>query len=429
MMQPLVETKVRCAPKACPTCGGIGCLERPRFFCGQLLTDKDLDLAQRYLIEKNKLHNRHLVGMGAVCGLAVTCHPNCKGVVRVEPGYAIDCCGNDIVVCEPRDFNVPQFIKDCLQKKDPLCEGLLRTATIDCKGVPCEFYLTLSYDEELARPVTALIRDNGCTVNRCEPSRTREMYRLGLIDKNAYTGGTSLTLKNRICKCIEPVLSDKGDPLHPPLDTILKLLQSALSQQDIQTLQKAFNYFLFFVGRLYTANPHNFRCDICAKISKVTLPSLNAPFDWPAIRSTFASLMGYVLQYIVDCICYATLVPCEECKPDDAVVLARLTVQDDTITRICNSVRRWQPSALHRQQDELQTINELWKLLLRDWFSNLSHYELSNSTLELLCCKEDIVDSVVQNQSHNDLSGLVVKLQGLLAFLKGSNFCGSGQIT
>src|SRR5438552_12275393 len=102
----LQEKKAICKPKTCPTCGGVECFERPRYFCGQLLTDKDLDAAQRYVIEKNKLHNRYLVGTGVVCGLAVRCDPCDECAVTVEPGHAIDCCGNDIVLSEQAPFNV-----------------------------------------------------------------------------------------------------------------------------------------------------------------------------------------------------------------------------------------------------------------------------------------------------------------------------------
>lgn len=63
-----------CPPK-CPSCGGLECLCRPRFFPGQLLTDRDLNLLTRYIVEKNKLHNRYLHGWGVACGLEVTCDP------------------------------------------------------------------------------------------------------------------------------------------------------------------------------------------------------------------------------------------------------------------------------------------------------------------------------------------------------------------
>ncbi|HEU5013496.1 MAG TPA: hypothetical protein VFT66_13315 [Roseiflexaceae bacterium] len=87
-----------CAP--CPKeCCDLACLVRPNFFCGQLLTDADLTA----LVEWNRARfslARFRHGWGVVCGLEVTCDSNNPAGVRIHPGYAVDCCGNDIVVCE-----------------------------------------------------------------------------------------------------------------------------------------------------------------------------------------------------------------------------------------------------------------------------------------------------------------------------------------
>src|SRR5574340_614895 len=85
----------------CPVCLGIECLDRPRFFAGQLLNEADLNSAQAYVMAKNRLHNRYLHGPGVVCGLEVVCN-DCDGYVTVKPGYAIDPCGNDIIVCQEK---------------------------------------------------------------------------------------------------------------------------------------------------------------------------------------------------------------------------------------------------------------------------------------------------------------------------------------
>ena len=77
-----------CQP--CPECGGLECLCRPRFFAGQLLTEQDLNRLEGYIIAKNRLHNRYLVGHGVVCGLEVRCHPcgNLVTVTRATPSMA-----------------------------------------------------------------------------------------------------------------------------------------------------------------------------------------------------------------------------------------------------------------------------------------------------------------------------------------------------
>ncbi len=79
-----------CDPRpVCPVCGGLECLCRPRFFAGQLLTEDDLNRLERYVIDKNRLHNRYLFGSGVACGLEVVCtvcDDGSRGKVVVKPG-------------------------------------------------------------------------------------------------------------------------------------------------------------------------------------------------------------------------------------------------------------------------------------------------------------------------------------------------------
>ena len=46
----------------CPACVGPECLDRTRFFAGQLLTEADLNNEQSYWLAKGRLHNRFLHG-------------------------------------------------------------------------------------------------------------------------------------------------------------------------------------------------------------------------------------------------------------------------------------------------------------------------------------------------------------------------------
>jgi hypothetical protein len=78
--------------------------ERPRYFAGKVLTAEDLELEQRYHIERRWLLNRELRGPGVVSGLEVT--PG-EGFVTVEPGFALDSHGREILVAEPRQLAIP----------------------------------------------------------------------------------------------------------------------------------------------------------------------------------------------------------------------------------------------------------------------------------------------------------------------------------
>jgi hypothetical protein len=70
-------------------------LKRLRFFTGQLLTAESFELEQKYFREKLKRHNRALHGFGIVSGLKVIVD---AGQIIVEPGLALDCQGNELVI-------------------------------------------------------------------------------------------------------------------------------------------------------------------------------------------------------------------------------------------------------------------------------------------------------------------------------------------
>ena len=70
-------------------------LERLRYFTGQMLTAENFQLEQQYFREKSKLHNRSLHGFGIVSGLKVVVD---AGLIVVEPGLALDCEGNELVI-------------------------------------------------------------------------------------------------------------------------------------------------------------------------------------------------------------------------------------------------------------------------------------------------------------------------------------------
>ncbi len=148
-------------PGACPACGGLECLERPRFFTGQLLTEAELNSDQQYVLAKNRLHNRYLHGPGVVAGLQVECD-DCEGWVTVNPGYAIDPCGNDIVVCDEQRIDIRMLIDRCRQtgaRRRADCDPVRpRGPDDDCRGLEEHWCLTIAYEEREAAAATALHR-------------------------------------------------------------------------------------------------------------------------------------------------------------------------------------------------------------------------------------------------------------------------------
>lgn len=75
-----------------------GCLSRPHFYCGMVLTDEQLNDLTSWVSRRAALH-RYVEGWGVVRGLAVRCDPRDPRRVLIGPGYARSCCGDDIVTC------------------------------------------------------------------------------------------------------------------------------------------------------------------------------------------------------------------------------------------------------------------------------------------------------------------------------------------
>jgi hypothetical protein len=202
-----------CAPQGdCATqCCELECLVRPNFFCGQLLTDADLSAMVEWTRKRFAL-SRYKDGWGVVCGLDVTCGPpdgasaaccdmpaNGKGpFVWLAPGYAIDCCGNDLVVCEPLRIDLSSI---CRPPYDP-CDPNPKPATQDPvtpitpvgRGDeldPCfsvdrtnlfAVQVSLRYHEDLAQGQRAMFRSGGACVDTaaCEYARVIERPCVGL---------------------------------------------------------------------------------------------------------------------------------------------------------------------------------------------------------------------------------------------------------
>jgi hypothetical protein len=76
--------------------------KRINFLKGFLTTEKDWNDAERYHIDKRRLHNRMLHSAGIVYGFAGDLRVSARArgdlSVEVQPGYAIDGMGNDLMI-------------------------------------------------------------------------------------------------------------------------------------------------------------------------------------------------------------------------------------------------------------------------------------------------------------------------------------------
>ncbi|MCI0392750.1 MAG: hypothetical protein MOB07_28800 [Acidobacteria bacterium] len=218
-----------CGGAGCASCQGQG-IVRPRFFAGQLLTEDDLQLLTDYVGQKNRLHNRYLFGAGVVCGLEVTCHPCGDGRVIAHPGYALDCCGNDLTLACAATLDINAMIRDlrrdqlggfdCVDpcpdppKSEADCQDHTDAANQKAattnppqyagdqepKPPARKYCLYIRYCEQETDPVTPYSTGDDCGRQRCEPTRVREGVKFELRCKP--TGDAAHPLIRRLCACL-----------------------------------------------------------------------------------------------------------------------------------------------------------------------------------------------------------------------------------
>jgi DNA-binding beta-propeller fold protein YncE len=154
----------------CIPCG-IQTFQRNTFFNGKLLTERDLNAEQAYLVGKDRLHNSLLHGMGTVCGLKVVAHPNpeCRDqFVVLEPGVALDCCGREIIVTQK--VLVPILQRNPNGQLVPVIE-------IDPDGND-DLFISLCYQERLNELIPVLLPDCDCADQTQAYNRVSEEFRV-----------------------------------------------------------------------------------------------------------------------------------------------------------------------------------------------------------------------------------------------------------
>jgi hypothetical protein len=152
---------------------------RPRFFHGMLLTDEHLRAEQDYHREALKRVNRHLWGSGIVCGLTVEKKDLC---IKINPGVAIDCCGNLIEVCKCITLDLS---KECEKKYGSDCPPRQSQGTV--KDFEIKKYLVLRYVERETDLEPVLTPDTDCEPaggkSKCSASKVQEGFCIELWDK------------------------------------------------------------------------------------------------------------------------------------------------------------------------------------------------------------------------------------------------------
>lgn len=389
----------------CPECGGLECLCRPRFFAGQLLTEEDLNRLERYVVEKNKLHNRYLHGSGVVCGLEVVCHP-CPDRVTVRTGYALSPCGEDIVVCQDAVVNVCELIQKCRPATHaPDCNPLSSSGNENCQDLVEPWILAICYDEKPSRGITALRGSSGAACcSRCNCGGSSACGCSCHTQTNGgkkNSNGCQSTPRNPPFQC-EPTVTCEGysfiaykTPPANPVGAInqprgewvkrfnkcMSALTSIISAiQSDATQQQAFNWFQEFKAALldFFRDYPTYDCSYLEKLNKITLeqPGL-ATTDTPWMSTFFVPVANRITavaaEYWVHCFCSTLLPPCPQPVDCNCIPLATVKVRrsDCRIMEVCN----WGP------RRHVMTFPHL-----EYWLSPWGSQETLSAAIAKLCC-------------------------------------------
>ena len=199
-----------------------GKFKRLKFFHGMLLTEHDFLEEQTYFREKIKLHNR-LHGYGVVWGLCLLPCPEaseserdcCTGkngsakpdeddctrplsCVTIQAGFALDCNGNEILVCSDYHVSLEEKIK-ALERQglSAACETgeppklYIGIRYCECCTDPAEQYTNTCNGDDL-HPQFSRIREGFCVDLFTEEQLPdcAEPYAKGADDCHCYTRGS-----------------------------------------------------------------------------------------------------------------------------------------------------------------------------------------------------------------------------------------------
>ena len=148
-------------------CDELVYFERNKFFNGKFITAADLTKEQEYVVEKNKLHNR-MLGHGVVYGLKVKKAYPLDTKIIIESGHAMDCYGNDIVLCTEQVVDIADKIKQCRPKTPGIpcpdtgpVTGNVEKSIDDFTGFPPEAGTHTFQDLTFATGTTSAVADDG----------------------------------------------------------------------------------------------------------------------------------------------------------------------------------------------------------------------------------------------------------------------------
>jgi hypothetical protein len=365
-----------CAPvPACPQCGALECLCRPRWVAGMVVSEADLNRLDYYITAKQRLHNKQLFGSGTVCGLVVTCHPCGGGVVSVSPGYALGPCGEDIVVCASDTVDVCTLIQKCrsLERADVECRPWGNTE--GCPDLREDWVLAIRYIEQPSRnapmlrastAVTCSCGGSGCSCGgggvcsgsgatttspqprssmpiSCAPTVVCETYRYEVFRAPPQPDCSSRDQAPAVGRLWQNILDCASDLVklaqNPPQEPLNANITDAGRQR-----------WTVYIGQIKAAlyahltRSGTGRCDLLEQLCQIVAPapSLQGQAFVDTTQQVLLALVPIWGAAIQDCVCLVLLPPCQGPEQDPRLPLAVITVDrshDCNIVDICN----WTP--------------------------------------------------------------------------------------
>ncbi len=347
-----IDSRGRCVCGECEQCGTLACQCRPRFFDGQLLTASDFRRLDKYVVSKQRLHNRYLHGAGVVCGLEAVCSP-CDDTVTVRTGYALGPCGEDIVVCEDARVDVARLVKEQRSagaRSDCAPYGEPKRAS---EAARQKWVLGICYDERPAHPVTSL-KQSGCGCGgscgggcgssggscgcggspggavrtsggaSCEPTQICEGYRFTLtkLDPGKDDDASRGELPRLVTACLQRLRAGLSQiPSDPSPDEVVAYATDL--KEELREL-------------IETGNVHD--CSLGQRLFDIAIPDPRDDDADARARAAVLAMLQIAVDLFRDCVCSALLPSCGEACAEDCVPLAVLTVRasDLRVLDICN---------------------------------------------------------------------------------------------
>jgi hypothetical protein len=341
------------APAANPCACGCSpptCFERPQFFPGQLLSDSDLSTEQKYFREKQKLYHRTLHGHGVVCGLRISCDAGCKGHIRIGDGFAIDECGNDIIVCEPYSFDAIGALKEknwlvVPERRRNGCEEE------NCDVHQC-FHVVICYDEILADFTTPFKTTCSAGAATCEATRVKETFRIVLTDCLPPVYDPLRELECKVDRCW--AIFKKGrfaQHFSTSLEKLKTLVGEGSSDEaakpDEATQRSTSEGYktLFYELKALFLHQLQHCCDLydCTLQERVCeLRWCEGDSDKPnSCGGPIGELLKLVRQYVYECLLGEMIFSCAgPCDPS-CVALGSIEVVNGRLVRVCNCPRQY----------------------------------------------------------------------------------------